>query len=271
MVATKTSVLVAVDSTSVSTFWRKLFEKVLLRYTPDHTRLWKTYWSASKPFWRLCTWRFTYSKGNIDWCRRIYHFFSLLRGSVREKTSQIPLLIICWRHWYLYDLMDISGFPSLGMPLDLTEPAYVEHVLYILLLFFTVCEWNWPLCIVTLHLLNSSLYWPPGNTQSYFSLDQVEQFILEPGSVPDQGAKESSFPLYNPPHRGEYILSPDPSIFSENLITTMVDVYPSRDVLLIIAPSGAKASIRIDSCFYSSEKKPWTHQILLRDNHSSKS
>ena len=54
-----------------------------------------TYWFASEPFWRLCTWRFTYSKGNLDWCRRRSHLFSLLCGSGREKTSHIPFLIIC--------------------------------------------------------------------------------------------------------------------------------------------------------------------------------
>ena len=128
MVATKTSGLVAVSSTNVSTFWRRLFYKVLLRYTPDQVKFWATDWSDSEPFRRLCTWCFIPSKGNIDWCRRISHFFYLLCGSGREKTYHIPFLIICSRHWSLYDLMGISGFPSLGIPLNLEEPAYLEHV-----------------------------------------------------------------------------------------------------------------------------------------------
>ena len=44
---------------------------------------------------------------------------------------------------------------------------------------------------------------------------------------------------------GAYILSPDPYIFYDHLITTMVDVTPSGDWLIIIDPSGAESSIRI--------------------------
>ena len=53
-----------------------------------------TYWFSSEPFWRLCTWHFTYSKGNIYWCRRRSHFFSLLCVSGREKTSYLPFLFL---------------------------------------------------------------------------------------------------------------------------------------------------------------------------------
>ena len=53
-----------------------------------------TYWFSSDPFWRLCTCHFTYSKGNLDWCRRISHLFSLLRVSGKEKTSHFPFLIL---------------------------------------------------------------------------------------------------------------------------------------------------------------------------------
>ena len=59
------------------------------------------------------------------------------------------------------------------------------------------------------------------------------------GSVPDQGTKESSSSLYNPLHRGESILSPDPSTLSDYLTTTIVDVSHSGAWLLILAPSGA--------------------------------
>ena len=75
----------------------------------------------------------------------------------------------------------------------------------------------------------------------------MNQFILEYVSVSDQVTKESSSSLYNPPHRGEYILSSDPSIFYDHLITTVVDVPPSGSWLLIIAPYGAEYSIFIDS------------------------
>ena len=83
--------------------------------------------------------------------------------------------------------------------------------------------------------------------QSLSYLDQVKQFILESGSVPDQGTKEASSYWYNPPHRGESIFSPDTSTFSDHLIITMVDIYPSGDMLPIIATSGSESSIRIDS------------------------
>ena len=152
--------------------------KLLLRYTPDHLKFWTKYWSASEPFWRLCIWRFTYPKGNLDWCRRISHFFSLLCGSGREKTSHISLLIICSQHWSLYNLMGIAGFTSLGMPLKLSEPAYLEHVSSVFLFSLRVCERNCPLCIGTLQFLNYSSYWSSGTIQSFFTLDQVKKFIL---------------------------------------------------------------------------------------------
>ena len=189
MVATKTSVLVAVSVTNGSTFWRRLFDKVLLSYTPDHVNFLTTYWSASEPFRRLCTWRFTYSKGNLYWFRRRSHIFSLFCGSVMEKTSHIPFLIICSRHWSLYELMGIAGFPSLGMPLNLAEPAYLEHVSSVFIFSLSVCERNWPLCIGPLQFFNSSSCWSSGTIQSFFSLDQVKQFVLASGSVPDQVTK----------------------------------------------------------------------------------
>ena len=70
---------------------------------------------------------------------------------------------------------------------------------------------------------------------------------MSSGSVPDLGTKVSFSSFYNPPHRGEFMLSPDPSTFCDHLITTMVDVTPSGAWFVIIAPSGAEFSIRIDS------------------------
>ena len=165
--------------------------------------------------------------------------------------------------------MGISGFPYLGMPLNLAEPAYLEHVSYVFIFSLRICEQNWPLCIGPLQFLNSSSYWSPGTIQSFFYLDQVKQFILASGSVPDQGTKEYSSSLYNPPHRDESILSPVPSTFSDHLITNIVDVYSSRYWLLIIASSGAKSYIGVYSCLSSSEKKPWTCWLPLGYNHSS--
>ena len=98
----------------------------------------------------------------------------------------------------------------------------------------------------------------------------MKQFILASGSVPYQVTiSVSSF--YNPPHRGESISFPEPSTFSDHFTTTIVDVSPSGAWLIIIAPYGAKSSVCIDSCFSSSEKKPWTDWLPLGDNHSSNS
>ena len=129
---------------------------------------------------------------------------------------------------------------------------------------------RWPE-LKTKKFLNSSSYWSSGTIQSLFSLDQMKQFILASGSVPDQGTNESSSSLYNPPHRGESISSPDPYTLSEHLTNTIVDVSPSGARLLILPPSGAKLSVYIDSCFSSLENKPWTYWLPLGENHSSKS
>ena len=157
------------------------------------------------------------------------------------------------------------------MPSKLVEPAYLEHVSSVFLFSLRVYEGNWLLYMGPLQFFNSSSYWSSGTIQSLFSLEKVKQFILAYGSITDQGTKESSSSLYNPPHRGEYILSPDPYTFSDHLTTTIVDVPPSGAWLLIISPSGAEYYICIDSCLSSSEKKPWTYWIPIRDNHSSKS
>ena len=91
MVATKTSGPVAVSGTNISTFWRRVFDKVLLGYTPVHVKFWTTYLSASEPFRRLCTWRFKYSKVNLDWCRRISHLsIYCVSLEVRYVPHSIP-------------------------------------------------------------------------------------------------------------------------------------------------------------------------------------
>ena len=97
--------------------------------------------------------------------------------------------------------MGIDGFPSQVIPLNLAEPAYLEHVYSVFIFSLSVCEWNWPLYIGPLQLLNSSLYWSPGTIQSFSYLDQVKQLILAYGSVSDQVTNEFSSFLHNPPHR----------------------------------------------------------------------
>ena len=166
--------------------------------------------------------------------------------------------------------MSIAGFPSLGTPLNLADPDYLEHVSSIFLLYLKFCELNWLLCLGPLRFFNSPLYWSPGTIQSLFSLDQVKRFILVYGSIPGQKNNVLFSSLYHPPYSGESILSPDPSNFSDRLTTNMVDVSHSGPMLLIIAPSGAKSSIRVNSCFSSSENKPWTDWLPLGDNNSSK-
>ena len=156
------------------------------------------------------------------------------------------------------------------MPLNLAEPAYLEHVSSVFRFSLRVCERNWTVCIGPFQFLNSWLYWSPETIQSLSSLDQMKQFIWASGSVPDQGIISVSS-LYNPPHRGESISSPDPSTLSDHLTTTIVDVSPSGAWLLILAPPGAKSSVCIDSWFSYSEKKPWTDWLPFGDNHSSNS
>ena len=78
-------------------------------------------------------------------------------------------------------------------------------------------------------------------------MDQVKQFILESGSVPDQQTIYLSSSLYKLPHIVSSILSPTPSNFSDHLTTAIVDIAPSRVWLVIVALSGVKDSICADS------------------------
>ena len=52
--------------------------------------------------------------------------------------------------------MGSAGFPSLGIPLNLAEPAYLEHVSYVFLFSFWAFEQNWQLCVDPLQFLNSN-------------------------------------------------------------------------------------------------------------------
>ena len=54
--------------------------------------------------------------------------------------------------------MDIDGFPSLGMSLNLADPAYLEHFSSVFIFPLRVCERNLPLFIGHLQFLNYSLY-----------------------------------------------------------------------------------------------------------------
>ena len=186
-----------------------------------------------------------------------------------EKTSHIPFMIICSRYWSLQDLMGIAGFPSLGIPLNLTEPAYLDHASSVFFFSLRFCWHNWPLLIFPHQLLKSSLYWSPRTIKSFSSLDQVKEFILVSGAVPDQGIIDPWSSLYNTPHSGPYNLTLGPFIASDHFITNMVDIALSGAWLLIIAPSGAESSIILDSCFSSSEKKPQSGWLPFGENQSS--
>ena len=83
--------------------------------------------------------------------------------------------------------MGIACFTSLGMPLNLVEISYLDHVSSIFIFSLNVYDYNWTLCIGPHQFLNSSLYWYPGTIQLSPYLDQVKQFILAYGSIPDQG------------------------------------------------------------------------------------
>ena len=61
--------------------------------------------------------------------------------------------------------MGIDGFLYLGIPLNLTEPAYLEHVSSVFLISLRFCWRNWTLLIGPFQLLNSSLYWSPRTTE----------------------------------------------------------------------------------------------------------
>ena len=164
--------------------------------------------------------------------------------------------------------MGIAGFTSLGIPLNLTGPEYLEHVSSVFIISLRFCWRNLPLLIGPFQFFNYSSYWSSETIQC--SLDQVKQFILAYGYIPDQGTNESPYSFFNSPHRGASIFSPYPSTLSDHLTTTMIDVPPSGYWWFIIAPSKSKSSIPINSCFSSSEKKPRLGWLPLGDKHSYK-
>ena len=63
------------------------------------------------------------------------------------------------------------------------------------------------------------------------------------------------------PHKGGFISSPYPSPTSDHFSTNMVclNISPFLYGLFVIAYSGAKLTIHVDSCFSPSEKKPQLH------------
>ena len=170
-------------------------------------------------------------------------------------------------------LVGLDGYCWISFPrnfIKLAETSYLDHFSSVFLFPLRVYKRNWPLWIGCCQFLNTSFYWSPDTIESLSSLEQVKQLLLAPGSDPDQETKESSSSLYNPLHRGEYILSPYPSTLSDHFTTTMVDVPASGAWLLIIAPYLAKSSICVYCCFSCSEKKPQSGWLPLGDNHYSK-
>ena len=131
---------------------------------------------------------------------------------------------------------------------------------------------NWLLQRIPCQFVNIWLYWPPGKIQQLSSLDKVNQFILEYGSITDQGTMYPFYSLYNTPNRGPYNLSIDPSTKFDYLTMTMVHIYmdPFEDELLIADPSLSVMYNCIYSCFYSSENKLQVYWISLGFNQSSK-
>ena len=81
--------------------------------------------------------------------------------------------------------------------------------------------------IGTFQLLKFLLYWFPKKIQSFSSVDQVKEFVLESGSVPDQEIIGSLSSLYNPPHCGPSTLTLCPFIEPEHFITAIVNIAPS--------------------------------------------
>ena len=78
-------------------------------------------------------------------------------------------------------------------------------------------------------ILNLLLYWTPEKIQLLYFLDQVNQFIVESGSINDQETLYSYFCWYDPMHMGVTISSLDQLNDNNHLIptTVFVDIYPS--------------------------------------------
>ena len=145
------------------------------------------------------------------------------------------------------------------------------HVSSVFLLSLRVCERYWPLRIGPHQFLNSSLYLSPWTIQYFYSLDQLKKFILASKYFPDQGTKDPYSSLHNTLHKWASIFSPNHSTFYDHFTKTLVDIDPSRAWLLIVSPSEAEPSIFVYSFLSSSEKKPQSGWISLKEKHSSKS
>ena len=89
--------------------------------------------------------------------------------------------------------------------------------------------------------------------------------------VIDQGNIDPYSYLKSQPHRGAYISSPDHFIFFGHFTNTMVFLHVALYGygLFIIAPSGDKISIRVDSFLSYPEDKLRVGLIPMRYNQSS--
>ena len=175
----------------------------------------------------------------ISVMKTLYMEFHTVQGKYGIMKKNIPLLLFIlwvWKGEYtphpITDnmltsliLVGLDGYFWLSFPrnsIKLSRACILRACLHVFPFYLRVCERNWTLCIGPLKFLNSSLYWSTETIQSLSSLDQVNQFILESGSIPDQGTRKSSSSSYNQSHRSEYIFPPYLSTFYEHLITTIV-------------------------------------------------
>ena len=174
----------------------------------------------------------------MDWLRNRPRLLSLLRGSGKDNTSHIPFLIMFSQNWSLYYLMVIFVFPYLRTPFKLIEPEHLYHVFYIINLFLRAFK-HCPLWIGTHHFLNFLLYWYPETIQSLSFPEQVKQFVLAYGYVPEEGTIEPSSSLYNIKHSGTSTLKLSLSTKYDHLTMPIVllNVAPSGDIFLIVVPS----------------------------------
>ena len=80
----------------------------------------------------------------------------------------------------------------------------------------------------------------------------------------------SVLPLVNTPQNGESIWYTNPSTLYNQFSIDVVclDIVPSESGLIIVSPSVSKPSVSVNSCFYSSYKRPQLGWLLLRYNQS---
>ena len=112
-----------------------------------------------------------------------------------------------------------------------------KHVPSIIIFFLMVCERNGQLWKVSQQFLKYSFYWFPGIIQSCSSLEQVKQFILTSGSIPDQGIIHPSYFLYFITQSEPYNLFNGPFISYDHFTMTTIfgDIAPYGAWLLIVA------------------------------------